>query len=259
MRTIVAACIGGGLAYLGLLAVGRWQNAGSRYTDLPPMSVLRRRYFTWEAASFVAMWAIIGLTWLVLVRVADAYFADTTDTLFLAPRAWMWAVPALFIGIVASVLPIEAALRRGLGPRYDEFEAYQIVKFGYDSRPLRAPVYGTTGLLSVVMVAALFDWYVRFGPSEIEFAEFGSRAVQRLAYDDVLEIRFAERRIRRDGSTAGPLLALHFADGHRWRAGRGSPSADVARLRRLAEFVAQRSGLPIHHLDRSTSAEPMRR
>lgn len=255
MRTLVAACIGGTLAYLALLAVGRWQDAGSQHTDLPPLRVLRRRYFAWEAASFVAMWSAIAAAWLILVRLADVHFADASDTLFLAPPAWMWAAPALFLGIVTSVAPIDAALRRGLGPRYDEFEAYQIVKFGYDSRPLRAPIYGTIGLICVVLVAALFDWYVRFGPSDIEIAEFGSRAVQRFTYEDVLEIRFAEQRVRRDGSTAGPLLALHFADGHRWRAGRGSPSADVARLRRLADFVAQRSGLPIHHLGEPTSSE----
>lgn len=248
MRILVAATLGGFLAYLALRAIGVWQEAGKDLAHLPALKVLRRRYFVWEAAGTVAMFASIGLAWILLLQVAAWRYADGIDTIYLAPPNWLWLGPAFFLGIVLSALPIDAALRWSLGPRFDEFEAYQVVKFGYDSRPLRGPIYSVLGVGSALAVAVLLDWHVRFGPHQIEIAELWSTEVYRFGYDDVLEIRLAEQRVRPDGSVARPMLSLHFAEGQLWSTGHGSPPASMPRLRQLAEHVSQHSGIPIHEL-----------
>lgn len=256
MRILIGACVGGLLAYLALRAVGVWQDAGKDLTDLPPLKILRRRYFFWEAAGTVAMFAAIGIAWGLLVLVGNWRYQDTADVLYLAPPPLLWLFPAFFIGIVTSVLPIDAALRWSLGPRYPEFEAYQIIKFGYDSRPLRAPIYSVLALASALVVAALLDWHVRFGPTDIEIAELWNRDTYHFTYDEVLEIRYAEQRIRDNGKVAGPTFSIHFAEGQRWHVGPGSPPASAARLRQLADYVSQQSGLPIYELERASDTTP---
>ena len=244
-RVIAAAFVG---ALCTSLVLWAWARRNSRREHgSVPLSELARRYRRWEHAGAGIIVLACVVCWLALMWIAGRYPAPDPAVLYrLTPHPLYWAAAAFFLGILTATGPTHLLYSWLMGERFAEFRSYQTRKFGFDSGRLMVPFYLVFGSATVAVVVLLLNWYVLFGSDGIVVDSLGSLSERHYSYEQVMQIRTAERMEQRDGVIANRYgLVLHFDDGSHWSSHRDPSNASPQRLREIAEFISERSSLPI--------------
>ncbi len=203
----------------------RWERFG---TMLTVVFVFPMAYIIYEA--FMAMRALL------LRPYSDAPFV------FVPPWEW-WALLALFLGIIATAIPMDFIVRWWLKGQVEEFIAYQNLQYGYDAQKAGRIILTSLGGFSALCLVFLFDWYTVFGPSEIVINPFLSFSVKRYAYSDIQ--RFSvERETTPENPDGGEIrLTLYFKDGSSWDNTSLSPAERKPGSASLVEFIQEQTGM----------------
>jgi hypothetical protein len=222
-----------------------------REIDQTPMHELSRRYWKWEAGGVLLIAIGVVVSWGLLLLLAHWRFGSNGVSVYwLSPAALVWIMPAFFAGILAATWPTDLLYRYLMGDRYEEFRGYQTRKFGYDGRRWMLPFYFICGGLTAALIVLLLDCYVFFGPNSIQVDGLWAMESERFVYDDVIEIRVSDWREGDNGQrVAHYTLALYFADGAIWTSARDEWYSGNDRLRDIAAYVSERSGIPIVEID----------
>jgi hypothetical protein len=205
---------------------------------------------TWYLAS-VALWlylaAALGLAWYGAFRFLGPFvLRPGADTLFLlGPDPEAMAIPAIFLGIVSPLKPVELVLRALLRARYKRFELYRAEKEKLDDARVSAGLYWFVAAFTV----AFFVWWpgrvARIGANGIDLEGGVLPSAEPIPYERVRAVQVRRsfeapsgNRVRRTHH------AIVFDDGTEWttkdslRRPRGS---DLEAM----QYVAQRSGRAI--------------
>jgi len=215
---------------------------------------LRSRYKSWELGlGFAALLGAIPfafLFWLALRAVAAAHAALAPPAeLVWVTAPYFWSIPAMFLGLVV-MFPVGGLLaRRLLADRHAEYVAYQQLKSRMDVEKV-ARILGTVvSLAAAVFVLLGLDWSVHADREGLALNRFLSVGEERHAWADVRAIRTAPALVAPNGNrVARREYVVGFADGRSWSTNGDLSDASPAEKRRLAELVAERSGVAIEEV-----------
>jgi hypothetical protein len=98
----------------------------------------RRIYRRWDIGSpllCLPLATVFGLAWyLALTRLGGLFPHESPDTVFVAqPAPVFWGVPAIFLGMLTSAIPLDLCHRAVFRDRYRRFERYCNERVGFDS------------------------------------------------------------------------------------------------------------------------------
>lgn len=244
LRVILAALVGGLVTTAALYAVAR---RGWRRDTGESLAVLARRYRSWEAAGVGLMLLAVLLCWGLLIALTRFYPPAQPEFVHrLTPHPFYWLALAFFLGNLVATGPTHLLYSWLLGERFAELRAYQTRKFGFDSGRWMLPFYLVFAPITGFLVALLLDWYVLIGAEGMVIDDIFSWDAAHYSYEDVMEIRAAERIEQRDGHMSeGWSFMVYFIDGSRWSS-RSDPSGiDSARAQSLARYISEHSDLPV--------------
>lgn len=218
----------------------------------PPLTELERRiYWRWEAASILPIILFATLLtyacYLALRGASHLFVKSTPGTRYLVETIPIfWLLPAFFLGVLWSAVPMVWIYRRLLGDRFPRYERACNERAGFDGR--RALVW-----LGALITAAAAASFVAGVTSFARFHEDGVEISRPLAlrskYYPYSRVQAIEHRatIRPPNALIikRPHHVILFDDGTSWstRDGLRDPVPDVDA--RIAELVSQRSGQPI--------------
>ncbi|HWE35850.1 MAG TPA: hypothetical protein VG406_04700 [Isosphaeraceae bacterium] len=220
--------------------------------DEPPLTdEERRRYARWESASIVPLFVfapLLGFAWYLALRDATRLFPhDRPGTLFLVePIGVYWMLPALFLGIVSSAVPMTLLYRALLGDRFGRFVRSCNERVGFDSWRLLRWLTALIALGSVAWFVVGVTTFACFDGAGVEIArplEF------RGTYYNYARVRTIEHRATfraPNGNTISrPHYVVSFDDGSSWstRGGLRDPVPDLDE--RIVRLVARKSGRAI--------------
>lgn len=212
---------------------------------------LRAEFGRWHALGFVMFLVFAPLTgllwWGLFVSVfSDGGFMLKGATYTLRPGSEMWAIPAIFLSIVSAGPPSALVYRWRLKGKYDEFQAYLGLKYGYDPTAASRLMYLAVGTLSAVGVAALANWYAVFSPSQIVLDNFLSLRSHAYRYEQLASIQKAPAFVAPNGDIVRRLVyELRFDDGTSWNTEQEPSEASGMQIAGLMKVVSQRSGVPV--------------
>jgi hypothetical protein len=237
------------IAVAGTLAVLRWLvPATPRPPAAPPLSDRERATFRcWEQAALVPFFVFataLGLVWYALLRaVAGLAVTADPDTVYLmTPSASSWGVPAIFLGILPSVVPMDWLFRVLLGTRYRRFERSCEERAGVDSRRVCIGLGVAIGVGTALFLLGGLTSVTRITTHGIDVGHAFALKRAFYAYPQVTTIRHLASFRASDGTVVHrPHYVIVFDDGAHWSTRQGlrdpMPAFDAAVMR----YVAQRS------------------
>ncbi|HEX4148074.1 MAG TPA: hypothetical protein VHY20_03760 [Pirellulales bacterium] len=215
-----------------------------------PLAELDTRYRRWESASLVplvAFTAILSWMWYGLfIDLQNWAFRNFDPGIFLLQSQHLcWALPALMLGLVAAVLPMHLLYSFLLGSRYAEYTHYSNLRLGGDAWRAWRWMSGIVALLSAAVVPLALDFYTCFSYDAIAIHRTPLASAKNYHYNDIEELRWVPAYKTQKSGTIGPLVHILFRDGYCWSGLNLQFDSDEAKQREIANFVSQRSGLPI--------------
>jgi hypothetical protein len=107
--------------------------------EFPLTDEERRVYRRWEAGALVPFFIfapLLTFAWYLALKGAAGYFEHVAPgTRFLTgPAPVFWALPAIFLGLVLSALPMVSLYRALLGDRYRRYERFCSERVGFDGK-----------------------------------------------------------------------------------------------------------------------------
>jgi hypothetical protein len=209
---------------------------------------LEKQYRKWEVFSIVPLFgftAALATVWYTIIR----FFVEMsiTDTgkyhHLLLPDGAFWALPALFLGMVSSVLPTTLLYKLLLRDRYEEYILCGNLRVGFDAWRVFRGLALVISLGCAALIVLGLDWYVRFTEEEI--------VINRLLRFDELRYPYSRvQRIRAASHFKAPVgtvrevtyFAIDFEDGERWTTRDGPQDLSRHVGEKIIQFVAERSG-----------------
>lgn len=217
----------------------------------PPLTDEERRvYQRWEMWSPLPMLlfaSICTYLWaLALMGAEGLLHRPTPETRFLVRPEWfMWLLPAMFLGLMTSAVPLDLLYRLLLGRRYKRFDRACKERVGFDERALilLAAIFVTGALIYFPLVAGYF--FARFTDAGVEIGRPLPLRGRFYTYERVRAIEHrATFRAPIGTIVPRPHHVVLFDDGNSWSTdGRFTDAPGEAE--RIAQFVSQRSGRPI--------------
>lgn len=216
---------------------------------------LRSEYSRWELFTvlllFVFAPAATFLLWkgfLLLFGVPEP-FSKVGEAFHLMPAPVVWLFPAMALGLLASLPPVELVLRWLLGSRYLEFAYYQSLRLGFRTEALEKPLVFGLALVGAVLAACIANWQIVFSPVDVRWHRFWALREEVLLYTDVLAIKTAPkfvapagREVRRRESV------IQFRSAGSWSTLREPSEATDEQLNELLAAVSRWSGIPIQEV-----------
>ena len=217
-------------------------------SPLPLTDEELRFYRRWEVGAILPFFIfapLLGFAWYFVLNGAAGLFQhDATGSRFLVrPSPLFCAMPAIFLGVTSSAVPIDLLYRYLLRDRYHRYTLHSNEHAGFDQR--RA----FSGLATVVAVGAsvgfvgIVTCYARFDDVGVEIRRpFGIRS----KYCTYKSVKSIEHRVTvrapNKGTVQGRYYVITFGDGTTWST-LHDPVPEVHD--QVAKLVAQKSGRPI--------------
>jgi hypothetical protein len=218
----------------------------------PPLTDEERRiYRCWEVGAllpFFLFFPLLGYAWYLTLKGASGLFLQATpETLYFAqPSPYFWGLPALFLGIISSAIPMEWLYRSLLRDRYRRYERSCNERVGFDGRRVFT-------WFAILVTAGSTVCFLAGVKSFARFEEGGVKIGRPLAFRSVCYsyacVQAIEHRVTfraPNGNTIRrPHYVILFDDGTSWST-RGVFRDPVPELDgRIAQSVARRSGRSI--------------
>lgn len=219
---------------------------------------LSAEFKPWLASSTVlalVLFAAASLAWGLFLLAADGLLDRHPAVAFdLRPARIMFAVPALFLGLVSTALLHERLMRRRLKERYSDFWSFEIhhrhrkrhtILPAPSAREYLAERRGLVFLTPLLAVASLVflcltvDTYAYVTPAEIVVNPFLGFRERHYRFGDVASVhmRLAGRRQQLD-------CVIDFKDGSSFSTETPPSRLNEAETRALAGYVFDRTRLP---------------
>lgn len=202
---------------------------------------------------------LVLLAWAALFAVAFGLLmsriSETADvppgTVFYAKgrnATAIWCMIGIVPGFGLAYLPIRMFTRWWMGPDIELHDRYEATKRGFDDR--RAAPFVMLSLLAISGFICVGHWHsapivtsetIRFKPSLVGSVQRG--------YADVATVGYYERLEAPIGIRDVPNLEVTFDQGPPFRLSTEHGGPAPARLREIAEFIAERAGLEVTYQD----------
>jgi hypothetical protein len=207
----------------------------------------RSVYRRWEAGSlfpFFFLAALLGSAWyLGLTWTASLWNHVGHGTRFsVQPSPIYWSIPAIFLGMITSMIPLDGLYRALLRGRYRRYERYCMKRVGFDPRRLFV-------CLMVIVLSGSAIFFLAGVTSFSRFTDIGIEIQRPLSfrsgYYEYARVRAIEHRATLRAPMGNTVQCPHyvilFDDGSSWssRDGLRDPVPDVDR--QIAQLVSQRS------------------
>jgi hypothetical protein len=214
----------------------------------PPLSDEERKFYRrWEMASLVPLFLFIAsLTYpwyLAMECAAGLWHRPTPQTRFLIrPDPHWWFVPAFFLGIISSGIPMFGLYRLLLGGRYKRYDRACAERVGFNARPVVILLAATFLLGTAVFFYFLAGNFARFTDSGVEIGRPLPFLGRSFAYEQVRAIEHrAAIRSSNGNLIPRPHHVILFDDGTSWSTEnlfRPGPEEEE----KLVRLVSRRSG-----------------
>lgn len=220
--------------------------------DGPPLTDAERRlYHRWEMGSLVPLLLAASASsylWFRMLRLL-AVFAErpVEKTRYLIlPDPGSWGVPAIFLGIITSAVPLVLLYRFLLGERYVRYIRACNERFGFDGwRVFRFMAILIVVLAAIWTVLAARS-FTRFDEDEIILSQPLTAKVTHYTYAQIRAIEHRATFQAPSGAIiAQPNYVIHFDDGDTWSTRTLFRTPDPTNDESLIQFVAEQSGRQI--------------
>jgi hypothetical protein len=159
-------------------------------------------------------------------------------------------LPAFLLGILSAGLVQIWTYRRLLGPRFAEYQRFELLTAGFDSRRAGRLVICVAFVLSVLMVVLALSWHVMFLQDRIEFYSWGGMGNTAKPYSSIREIRTAPQLRAPSGTLVDRReYEVEFEDGSTWSTNFAPATLTLPEKQQLANFIAEQAKLRIRELD----------
>ena len=234
-------------------AIFRWifPPLSSDFANEPITDEERSVFRRWEVSSILPFFLLtpllvfawyLGLTW-----AASLFQHEARGARFLVKPSFVyWLVPALFLGMITLVIPLDWLYRALLRGRYRRYERYCMEGVGFDPRRLFAclAVFAFAG--AAVFFLAGVTSFSRFTDTGIEIRRPFSFRSRFYEYTRVRAIEHrATSRAPAGNTMRRPEHVILFDDGTSWSSSEGLRDPVPALDGRIAQLVSERSKRPI--------------
>ena len=211
----------------------------------------RRVYRRWEGGALIPFFILVpllGLAWYFALKGAAGLFQHATPGMqFLArPTPIFWGLPALFLGIISSAVPMEWLYRSLLRDRYPRYERFCNERVGFNGKRVFAWLAAFVAVGSSVGFVAGVTSFARFDEAGVEIGRpLGFRS-KFYTYKSVKSIEHrATFRAPNGNNVRRPHYVVAFDDGTSWSTREGLRDPVPESDDRIAQLVAQKSGRSI--------------
>jgi hypothetical protein len=248
----IAAAIG---VPLTLAALARVFPAPPLPASTAPLEVLKARYRGWELglgvlglllavpAGFACWFGLRGLAAL------HASLGPPSELAWFAGEFY-WALPAMFLCILATIPASDLAARALLRDRHGEYLAYLQAKARFDlARVSRFLVVVVSAGCAVFVLLGL-DWSVRLGADGLTLNRYFSVGAEQRAWREVTAIRTAPALVAPNGRLVRRReYVLRFSDGRTWSTNSLLAEPSSEEKRRFVDVVSERSGVAVEEVE----------
>jgi hypothetical protein len=216
-----------------------------------PREELRRRYQSWEIASILPIFAFAALFacgWFFLLRDGAKRLAPTAGEapFVIAPEDAYWLLPAFFLGLVSSALPVALLYKWLLGDRYREYDAYNQLRTGVNTWAVFRVFAILICLAATGFVLAGVNYTTVFDERGITTQRMWGSAGGFHGYSAVTAIRREDYFTAPNGNRIyRPHYVIELEDGARWTSRDGLRTPEPFLDTKIMEFVARKSGRAI--------------
>jgi hypothetical protein len=211
----------------------------------------RSVYRRWEAGAilpFFLLTALLGYAWyLGLTWAASLFNHEAHGTRFLLQALPpYWWIPAIFLGMITSMIPLDWLYRTLLRDRYRRYERYCMERVGFDPRRLYVCIVVIFFAGAAVFFLAGVTSYSRFTDAGIEIQRPFSLRSSFYEYARVRAIEYrATFRAPAGNRVQTPHYVILFDDGRSWSSRDGLRDPVTKVDGQIAQLVSRRSKRPI--------------
>ena len=262
-RTLPAAWKQTGALITGLLAIAgilwgvqffarqlpRWfpVSPGEELTyTLADQQQFQRQYRFVTLLYFIMVPLISYLAYLVLSGLLSLYDRLIPATYQAPVDPAYWAIPAVFLGIALSGIPIWFFNRWRLKDRFPRLLAFFNQQYRYDQRKAGLAFTAAGLVLVLALIVVGLNLYVRLTPNSVATGGFFGLLENRRSYAEITRL---EERIRLDGDNPAQIrdhtFLIEFSDGSRWQTNSFGRRPVPPVYRELLDFAGLRSGKPV--------------
>lgn len=226
---------------------------------LPPalesLDVLQARYGKWEWVMGMTMLLIVApciyVFWLLFRRIAvwwDAAVLPPADMMFsIAPLYWL--LPAMCLAVPLSWPAVSRLTRHHMGARYEEFLAFQSLKYRCDSNRTTRFSLMVFLVFAVLLFCGGLGVNVLLAGDELLVGSFFLTGETHYPLSSVEKITTAAHLTAPNGDIVNRREYLvRFKGGRKWSTNSLPSDPDPDRSRQLIEAISKRSGVPVEEL-----------
>ncbi len=221
---------------------------------------LRAIYGQWEMYSLfvilVSLFVLGGIWYLLILHFVPWYIDNLGPSVYVITTPYdFWMVPALFLGIISSPLPLILVLRYNLRERYKDFTRYRDSGRGRITQKILEVSYVVICGMIILLTIFAIDDYTRFTEDEIVIDYFWGLEELRYSYSEVQTIRFDVKHSKTPSGEIRkkPYFVIEFKDGNTWTTweyGLGEKDPEVET--KIIKFVSERSGKSVQQTELNT-------
>ena len=162
----------------------------------------------------------------------------------------MWYIPAVFLALALLYFPIEVIYKAIFTEmEYAEYTHFTNLKHGYDGMKVFRPMAWGAGLIALVMVFFMSDYYIKIWNFKLDVNDLKSTKEIEYSFKQIKKITYVEySRSGKEGNvlTEDPHYHILFTDGYLWDTANGLH--DLKRQPEIVNFLSNRSNIHIDTL-----------
>ena len=216
---------------------------------------LKREYTKWELFAILPFFVCVAALmyfWYGLFRdMADWFAHGLPPCHYLFMPCWaFWALPALFLGIITSALPVILLYKALLRERYAEYIHYTNLKAGFDGLKVFAWISAPIVVLAVAAVVIGINTYTQFKDDAIVIKRPVAWRPVAYPYGRVAAVAEVARLVAPNGNLVDRThYVIRFDDGTSWTSEDGMHEGEPEHDRAAVTFAAEAAGKAILNLD----------